>query len=319
MRIHRVILATSFGLGVAGIGTAGFCQQEPGPAQRTGEKIDQGMQRTGDAVRNTADRMTSTTQPSDALAPNADDIRETLREAANACLTKGGFDDLVERFAEADRNRLGKDDFTDKDHPTLDGRIAQIQKDWEAKYNQEFKIASGDALGAAFASIVQTNRDSARLASERVAPSDPQVPGHNPNAPIDRADTNRTADRDTATVTVAASHGLPAVTIPMVSEFPNRWKIDVPDTYSAQQLHDSLLKHLTMVGDNKDKWPADRNEAYRFVTHHVLMALSDSTSDFGRKAGQMDKTDVSDQLKTDRDNAPFPRTDPNRPQTPSTP
>jgi hypothetical protein len=86
-------------------------------------------------------------------------------------------------------------------------------------------------------------------------------------------DTNREAGRNIATVSVAASHGLPALNVPMVHEFPDSWKIDVPDTYSAEALHDNLVKQLKAIDNDKAQWPADANEAYRSVTHRILAAV----------------------------------------------
>jgi len=256
--------------------------------------VENAAQRTGNAVRNAADRLTGTTNPSNALAPDAEDMREMLREVTQASLTKGGFDDIVERFVDADRTRLGKDQFTKQDHATLDGRIAQFQKDWQAKYNQEFKIKDKEAVySTAFATFIQSEiPKDARLASERqtgtVNPT--PAPGMQPdvnNSQVQKdankiagGDTNREPGRNIATVEVAASHGLPALTVPLIHEFPDRWKIDVPDSYSSQQFHDNLLKHLTMLDENKAQWPADVNDAYRLVTHHILMAvLNASDSD----------------------------------------
>src|SRR4051794_18812498 len=73
------------------------------------------------------------------LAADRDDIRQTLATATEACLTKGGFDDLIERFSAADRSRIGA--FAEKKFDDLDGRIAQFQKDWKAKYGQDFRFS----------------------------------------------------------------------------------------------------------------------------------------------------------------------------------
>jgi len=56
---------------------------------------------------------------------------------------------------------------------------------------------------------------------------------------------------------------------------PDTWKIDVPDSVDARKLYDNLLNHLTMVDDQQAQWPADENDAYRLVSHHVLMAIMD--------------------------------------------
>jgi len=53
------------------------------------------------------------------------------------------------------------------------------------------------------------------------------------------------------------------------------WRIEVPDTLTANRLQENLDKHLGMVLDMKDRWPANATEASRMVSHHVLAALYD--------------------------------------------
>jgi hypothetical protein len=285
----RLFLAAA--LAVSGVGFVANAQDNNTPNNNPtiGQRTDNALQRTGDAVRNAGDRLTNGANGT-AAAPDAEDIRETLKDVAQASLTKGGFDDLVERFVDADRNRLGKDGFTEKDHPELDGVIAQLQQDWKAKYNQDFKIPDKEQVfNSSFATIIQSEIDSARLASQRQ--NGVTTPNNNtgvttPNAApgadsnkVAGGDTNREAGRNIATVSVAASHGLPALNVPMIHEFPDSWKIDVPDTYSAEALHDNLVKQLKAIDTDKAQWPADANEAYRSVTHRILSAVLNVNAD----------------------------------------
>src|SRR5678815_4158274 len=228
MRTRGIFIAAALAAGGFGFLTTPLTAQNA---------VENAAQRTGNAVRNAADRLTGTTNPSNALAPDAEDMREMLREVTQASLTKGGFDDIIERLVDADRNRLNKDQFTKQDHTVLDGRIAQFQKDWQAKYNHEFKIKDKEAVySTAFATFIQSEiPKDARLASERqngtVNPT--PAPGMQPDVNNSQAqkdankvaggDTNREPGRDIATVQVAASHGLPALTVPLIHEFPDRW------------------------------------------------------------------------------------------------
>jgi len=207
-----------------------------------------------------------------------------LGQLTNAALTKGGFNDVIERFNDADRNRLGSyaHDKNNKDKfDILDGRIAQFQKDWKAKYNENFKIHKDDVVfGNSMFTIAQgeIGKD-AQLAGERV-PAPQNVTKDNLNQPKDAtgntaADRNLEKGRNIAYVTVASSHGLPELKVPLIHELPDVWKIDVPDSITGQKLYDNLLKHLTMANEHKDQWPSDVNDAYRMVSHHVLMAILD--------------------------------------------
>ena len=91
------------------------------------------------------------------------------------------------------------------------------------------------------------------------------------------ADSNREKGRNMATVMIPASHGLPAIKVPLIHELPDSWRIDVPNTLDAATFQANLQKHLAKAHQMKDKWPADANEAYLAVAHHVLLAIFEGT------------------------------------------
>ena len=236
------------------------------------DKTDRAVDKTKDAASNAADK---TKEKAHNVKTNWENGRAytLLGQVTNAALTKGGFNDIIERFNDADRNRLGSfaKDKNNKDKlDILDGRIAQFQKDWKAKYNENFKIHKDDVVfGNSMFTVAQgeIGKD-AQLAGER-------VPAPDPNKPVTGGDRNLDKGRNIAYVTVAASHNLPELKVPLIHELPDMWKIDVPDSVTGQKLYDNLLKHLTMADEQKDQWPSDVNDAYRMVSHHVLMAILD--------------------------------------------
>jgi hypothetical protein len=241
----------------------------------------------------------------DAQAGDALAVKQTLREVTNAAFTKGGFDDVVERFADADRARFNKDNFTEEKHETLDGRIAQIQKDWQAKYKQEFNLTStGTVFGPSFAAI--GFQPAAVTASERRAPTEDanrradNAPGNDRR--IDRGDTASYPD---GTVTIAEGQGMPEVKLNMSKEAMGRWKIDVADTQTARQFHDSLLKQLTIFGENKSTWPDSPDEAYRMAAHRVFLAVS-NMEDKTTGDKPVDDTARPSPIRDKDDTAPFP-------------
>src|SRR5688572_17923073 len=212
-----------------------FGQDDPnkGPAERTGEAIDNTGRKAGDAIdRGIQGKGT-------VAAPDAEGIRDVLAQVAEASVTKDGLDDLVERFVDADRNRLGKSDL-DVGNDKLNGIVDQFRKNWKAKYNQDFDISDEEAVfNDQFAMIMQgeIGDGAARVAGERVpgAPADTTVP------PADRdrvagGDTNRDPGRNVATVVIKESHGLPPTNVLLIHEMPDSWRIDVPDTVTAEQL-----------------------------------------------------------------------------------
>jgi len=226
-------------------------------------------------------------------------INTMLAQVTNASLTKGGFNDVVERFNDADRNRIGsfwKDKNNKEKIDVLDGRIAQFQKDWKAKYGQDFHIMKDDVVFGGTPAFTVARGEigtDAQLAGkqlppgEKVTSSDVKDAAHD-NSGNTKLDQNLEKGRNVAVVTVAESHGLPALKVPLIHELPDLWKIDVPDNVTGQKLYDNLLKQLTMADEQKDKWPADVNEGYRAVAHHVLMAVLDVDEHAGHGGANFD-------------------------------
>lgn len=235
------------------------------------------------AVERTADNVKQTAKDASA-SWNVGRIHTMLSGVTDASLTKGGFDDVVERFVDADRNRIGtwlKNDANKGALDKLDGRIAQFQKDWKAKYGQDFDIKDDARVfghqdfGYAQGEI---GKD-AQVAGGAVPPPE-NVTKDNLGKKTDATgntvgDKNLDKGRNIAYVTVKESHGLPELKVPLVHELPDMWKIDVPDNVDGQRFYDNLLKHLTMANEQKDKWPSNVDDAYRAVAHHVLMAILD--------------------------------------------
>lgn len=271
-------------------------------ANRTGDAVDRGLDKTGDALSNAADKTKEAAKnvggqlndsahrtadatargvdnlrdnareagarinapKGTAAAPDAEGIRDVLAQVTEAALTKGGLDSIVERFIDADRNRIGPG--ADADFADLDARIDQFRKDWKAKFNEDFDIKNEEA---AFPeqSFSITQGEIGKNAATGTTGAD------RPDSPAADANTNDPG-RNIATIQVASSQGLGALTVPMVHEAPDRWKINVPDGLTAAKLKQNLLSHLNAAG-NSAQWPQDVNQAYAQVGHHVLMAVLD--------------------------------------------
>lgn len=289
----RAVDATQRGLQRTGEAAKELGRDARDAAVAGGRKIDSAIDRTVDGVRDNVnvDVSSDGAQPAGArgtaAAPDAEGIRDVLAQSAEASLTKGGLDDLVERFVDQDRNRLGQGQLDN--HADLDGRIDQFRKDWKAKYNQDFDINNEeaafpnatfaivqgelprDAAGAEVKVDVDRNLDGTRTAEVDV---DRKTGVDSPGS--DAANANRNdPGRNIATIRIAASHGMPALTVPMIHELPDSWRIDVPNTLTADRLKANLLAHLTAANEMKDQWPSDVNDAHAMVAHHVLMAVMD--------------------------------------------
>lgn len=241
---------------------------KPGVGEKVGNAVDNAADKTGEAAKKAVDKTGQAVglEASDDPAKNVGGIREVVVEVTEASLTKSGLDDIVERFSSADRDRLNQNKDALTNNSALDGRIEQFQKDWKAKYNQDFKIPDRDAIYTPdFAMITQGAE--ARTAGAQF-PADAAKPA---------GDKAKEA-RNYAAIRIAASHGKPAVTVPIVHE-ARGWKIDVPDTVDANKLRDNVQAALTKCDEMKDQWPADVNEAYRGVSHGLLIAIMDQPMD----------------------------------------
>jgi hypothetical protein len=213
------------------------------------------------------------------------DVRKVITQATNAALTKGGFNDVLERLSTEDRNRFK--DLPKQDTTELDGRVAQIQKIWKEKYGKAF-----DADDKVFNSFVVIREGEI---------SDPAVAKmHWPVNAFDRTDddamkasSTNSGDylkkgRNVAIATIPASHGEPGLNLSMLHEPVDDWRVDIPDSISRDQIFNNLKDRLTYFGENVDKWPADVNEAYRGMAHCVMAALENvpRASESAKRVGE---------------------------------
>jgi len=246
--------------------------------KKAGEEVTDAAETAGSKIKNAVGGVTGA---------NANRVPNLVSNVTEAALTKDGLDDVVERFVDADRNRIGKSDLN-HGNEALNAIVANIQSAWKAKYNSDFDVHDEDKVFAppfANAAVGEIPKGAAGVdvkvdtdrklngATETKVDVDRKSGVDSPTSPA--ADTNRNdPGRNIATLTTPASHGAPALTVPLIHE-AGGWKIDVPDTLDGTKLRSNLIAHLTEVQNMKDQWPSDVNEGYREVAHHVLMAVMD--------------------------------------------
>jgi len=226
-----------------------------------------------------------------------DDVYDTFEDLTKAAVKRGTFADAVERLVDQDRNRIGKD--IPKEFAALNEQIARVSAAWTQKFNdsevnvsdEDFRIVpvvrgevqdpkqvasnwplpAVTASGAAEGDAVQAASSEAKTSNDK-----PDL------------DSNIEKGRNVAVATIPASHGLPALNVSLIRE-AKAYRIDAPNTLTGQGLNDNLVKHLTHVADNAAQWPADRREAARMLTHHVLMAVYDVDVPAGQQQKQEQK------------------------------
>jgi hypothetical protein len=243
-------------------------------------------------------------------------IRNTLGKTVDYLASNdwSGFTDFL---SDADRTRIG--DFSKVDHADLDKTLTQFKADWKAKYNQDFNLP--DSQAAVFGNdykgfeIVQGEVSNPALLSNW--PVESTGEHKDMRSSVGGADITVipktggvAAARDLIKGTTVAVVYFPSqknaseVAVSLVRQVPvpkgdedmvaplpsDTWKIDIPDSIDAQKLSSNLNKHLSKVDSMKNQWPADVNDAYRFVSQHTLMAMYDTsgTSGSGSKSHDSD-------------------------------
>jgi len=223
-------------------------------AQNTGSALATATTRTADLAQNAGAKMIGT-PTDDNVAPDASGIRDELSRVTDAAVTKDNFSSLVKDLSTDSQNRIG--DFSKQDFADLNGIIAQIQGDWNAKYGHDFNEKS-DALAV---DNIMIRQGAAATGS---------------NVPRGNETGIGTANASDNTGVVTLSLGGTDLTVPVIKQGILRdWYIDTPASLTGQKLHDNLSRELTAVKDAQATWPADENAAYRVVTAHVVAALMD--------------------------------------------
>jgi len=241
-------------------------------------------------------------------------VRRELENVIQAATAKDGeLDGLVRRFVDADRDRIKKEADVDQKQGDLKAKVDQLNSEWKAKYGHEFTTGDDKDLFADATVKFGEMGDTPQLASE-VAKNSQNAGGQAKADDAARAkDSDRLSTggkekldkgRDIASVTLPAAAGAPEIRIPLIHEVPMQWKVNVPDTLTYAKLHANLVKHLGMVTDMKDKWPADEVQARKEVARHVFMAILDTGENGSGSGAQQAGDRQSSSLYHSTDSSP---------------
>ena len=216
--------------------------------------------------------------------------REAFGKATAAAMKKDAFSDVVDRLVDQDRNRIGQ--YKQQKNDALDDVIAKLQGQWKTKYGKDFdmtraederafsgvqilqgEISNPDGLAGKWPIAQPMTATAARTGDEKAQQAANRQDVETAKAKTFGGDVNLDKGRDVAVVKVPATMGLPDVYCSLIKEHTTGWRFDIPNNITGQQLHDNLVKHLTMMADHPEQWPADADQAYGLVGHHVAMAL----------------------------------------------
>lgn len=164
-------------------------------------------------------------------------IYNAIEEPVKAAFKTGKLDNVADYFTKADHDRIGK---LDNHNDELKGSADTFTKSWKGKYNDGFDV--GDKEMANWLQVQKSGE---------------------------------TKDITMANAMIPASHGLPAVTIPLVKD-GLKWKIDVKDNVDGTKVWNTVKNQVYTVGNSHDKLPADQIEARRHVVHAFYVELFDA-------------------------------------------
>src|SRR5438874_5145208 len=182
--------------GALAVGGLGFMARgaDPAPADTGGVGAGGTITRTDQTTTETRTYNDNRGNNPSAAAPDADDIRKTVAKVTEDAVTKGDFHKLTKNFVDADYDRVKNFKAADS-FAQLDGRIDQFNKDWKAKYNEDFSFAHhrNDVLNDTFARITQGEIGEARTAGGKEVPAnEPQnVKGGTPKD-LEKSGVNQT-------------------------------------------------------------------------------------------------------------------------------
>jgi hypothetical protein len=221
------------------------------------------------------------------------DIRKAFGDVVAASCKHNGFSDVVDCFVDQDRTRFNQ--YKEQSGDKLNDVVAKFRSEWKSKYGKDFDLTSDEKVKAFSGVAILTGEiqtpdqlagawpikqpanlsvgtNGAKL-EDKAQPAASKQEVEQAKGKYFGGDVNLDKGRDVAVAKLPSVLGLPEVHCSLIKEHTTGWRFDVPNDISGQGLHDSLVKHLTMVVDHKDQWPSNVDEAYGMVSHHVIEAI----------------------------------------------
>ena len=214
----------------------------------------------------------STNNPS---SPDLRAVQQTLAQVVEQASAGGHCRQLVGLLSKGNRDAIG--DVDPVSWADVDREVDRFRKTWQSQFGVGFNLEDKEAFVFAEPNVRMlrgTDRDAVLAEARRVAGSS-EV-----KADIDAAPNGAKANAGKAVVMMAAEGSARPLTLFVISEGKDKdgqpaWRIEVPSGVSARSLHDSLLHHLKVVTDSRASWPSNIDQAYSFVSHHLLAAVAE--------------------------------------------
>jgi hypothetical protein len=241
MKSLQYMLVTALAVGSIGLvgckddgRTAG--QKVDDAAAKTGQAAKDAGSAVGDAAKSAKDKVVAGVTPSGSSDQTG--MRAAMEGIVQNALDANNFKTMTNHLTDADKKRLEE---SVGDLATLNTAISQFKKNWTDKYKD-----------ASFA--VQDN--------EKVYSPDFVALNATPGE----------QEGKQGTATVKESHGMPALELRFVST-AGKWRLDIPDEVTGEKVKTNLEKAVMELNADPSKWPTDKTEATRLVSHKILSTL----------------------------------------------
>lgn len=168
------------------------------------------------------------------ISPSSQREIESTLDSVLKNAIDGDFDDVADNLTSADRDRVKSASNNNNQMENLKPAAEQLKNNWKARYSKDISPSTIGYIVAAG------------------------------------------SDAKNAMVKLPERAGVTPVTLRLVDEgsMTSKWRIDLPDSVTGQQLHDNLVNSITRLSTDKASWPADPAEAYQVVAQRVFSALA---------------------------------------------
>ncbi len=223
------------------------------------------------------------------------DLREILTEISSAAVTEDGFNDLVERLVDQDRNRIGK---ADLNYDGYNAAVNRFRANWKNKFGHDFELDEKNVFTAMNVISGEVSNGQVAMVGWPVKPTDATagptdavaaanvITGDKAEDAEDRReDANLQEGRDVALARIASANNT-HLTLSFIDE-AGGWKLDLPNNITGNLLLSRVTNCIDQANGMKDQWPGDENQAKQVVTGKLINAIYgiDGNADKAQKAG----------------------------------
>jgi len=223
-------------------------------------------------------------------------IDKAFKAVTEDALSKNGFDNLVSKLVDQDRDRIKKSVASGKSLTDMDGNnnkrltdlVADLNGSFKSKYNHAFDIDISKVYTKDFTNFMTGEvSDPQLLVGKWPVEAMPKSNISGEAGKVTQSDVNQAQNhsfggdvnlekgRDVAIAHILPSHGMSGLTASLIHENVVGWKFDVPNNLTAEKLYGNLINNLSYLDQHKDQWPSDVNDAYRQFSHATVAALYD--------------------------------------------